>query len=620
MTPALLKVRGLTVSGGGNPPIVRNLDLDVAPGEAIALVGESGSGKSLSARALVGLLPPGLSAQGTIEYRGSALSNTKQLEQIRGSGIALLPQDPFTMLNPLSRSGRHIEEGLRRTGSSGNKKEIRTEAIRRLAEVGIHDPAVADRYAFELSGGMRQRVGIASALAQDPQLLIADEPTTALDVTTQKETLDLLGALRQSRNFGLVLITHDLRVAFSSCDRVYVLYAGTVMEIGPSAIVQEKPLHPYSLSLLLSDLPLDARRQTLWTIPGSVPTAAERAIGCPFAPRCPWAAPECTTTPLPLAPVGQDRRSACIRIDEIQGEFPEVARSVSSTTPGRPTTSDEAPVLSVTALGKTFQPPGNFGRSRPPVKAVEDVSLHVRSGETVALVGESGSGKTTVARCLLGLETATAGQIEIAGIAAAGQHALAPKDRQTIRRAIQMVFQDPYSSLNPALTIGATLSEAAAIVGDTRPETVAELLMQVGLPAEYARRKPAALSGGERQRVAIGRALAVKPQILVLDEAVSALDVSVQAQIINLLRNLQTELGLAYLFITHDFGVVRQVADRVYVMHRGQVVESGTVDEVLDTPSDPYTEKLLNSIPGTSSLQPWGSKPSPVVAGEKAQP
>jgi peptide/nickel transport system ATP-binding protein len=591
----LLEVRGLRITsgrGGNRSTIADDVALTVEPGETVGIVGESGSGKSLTARAIMGLLPPGVEATGEILYRGRQILGLpeRQLREFRGTQLGLVLQDPFTMLSPLRRCGRHVDELLRdEHGRRLSRSERRVEAIRRLREVGIDDPSVVDRYPFQLSGGMRQRVGLAAALARDPNLLIADEPSTALDVTTQKEILALLGTLQERRGMGLVLITHDLRVAFERCDRVYVLYAGALLEVAPARALEVSPLHPYTLGLLLSEPAIDRRLPELVAIPGSVPPHDVVADRCAFSTRCAWVEGRCVSARPPLVPVADGRLSACVRLDEIYDDL--VARRALA---DRDEAIIEAP-LSGAVVVRVEQLVKRFG----PVTAVGGVSVQVGAGESVGIVGESGSGKTTLARCLVGLETPDEGTIEIAGIAAHDLAALSGTERRALRRTVQMVFQDPYSSLNPVRTVGATLAEALGVAG--RPsDGVGPLLRQVGLPESYSRRKPVSLSGGERQRVAIARALAVEPRVIICDEPVSALDVSVQAQILNLLSRLRRELGLSYVFITHDLAVVRQVVDRVYVLYRGEVVESGGVDQVLDRPSHGYTTRLVESVPGAS--------------------
>jgi peptide/nickel transport system ATP-binding protein len=590
----LLEVKGLRIEarlGGTTRTIVRALELEVGPGETVGIVGESGSGKSLTARALIGLLPGGVHAHGDVTFDGRNLLglSERSLRRIRGRKVALLLQDPYTMLNPLLRIGTQIME----TAPGGRG---RAEAIRRLAEVGIHDPRVAEQYPFQLSGGMQQRVAIAAALASDPELLIADEPSTALDVTTQMEILALLRRVQEARGMGLVLITHDLRVAFSICRRIYVLYAGSVLEAAPGAELEREPLHPYTLGLLLSEPSVERRLDELAAIEGTVPSPDDVAGRCPFAPRCRWEAPQCSAGDPPLREVLPGRRSACVRIDEIRGELAGVRQAQED----RAHAHVEAvgtraePLVRVEKLEKRFRGVRGGGE----VAALAGVSIEVGEGESVGIVGESGSGKTTLARCLVGLETPTAGRILIDGIDASDYRRLDWSARRQLRRQVQMIFQDPYSSLNPVRTVGATLREALTLGPEPRT-TVTALLALVGLPAEYAVRKPVALSGGERQRVALARSLALRPRVIVCDEPVSALDVSVQAQILNLFTALREELGLGYLFITHDLAVVRQVVDRVYVLYRGEIVESGAVDKVLDAPSHPYTARLVASVPRT---------------------
>jgi peptide/nickel transport system ATP-binding protein len=605
-------------ASGTHRTIVSGVDLSLAEGETIGIVGESGSGKSMLAKSLIRLLPRDVRATGRIAYRGldvNALSERK-VEGLRGSGISLLYQDPFTMLNPLLRCGDHIIEGLGRSRQRGQRAAQRQEAVRRLAEVGIDDPDVARRYPFQLSGGMRQRVALAAALARDPELLIADEPSTALDVTTQAQILALLRSVQAARGMGLILITHDLRVAFSVCARVYVLYAGRVMESAPARSLEREPLHPYSLGLLVSDPPVDRTLAQLPVIAGGVPAPDEVADVCAFSPRCSWVKSACTSGRPPLAEVGAGRHSACIRLAEIREEL-QIALGKALEEAHVPfAASSEIPdaVLRVRDLTKVFA--GRHGRD---VHALRGVSIEVGRRESVGVVGESGSGKTTLARCLVGLETATSGTIEVAGVSSGPGETSARQERRNLHKLVQIVFQDPYSSLDPKQSAGGAISETLRANGFPRrgvEARVRELFSQVGLPASYIRRLPSSLSGGERQRVAIARALAVDPKLIILDEPVSALDVSVQAQVLNLLSDLRRELGLSYLFITHDLAVVRQVVERIYVCHRGLVVESGLVDRVLEQPQHEYTKNLIASIP-QSSRGPGDEHPEAAgLAGE----
>lgn len=602
----LLSIKGLIVTHAdhsGPRTILSGIDLDVYEGETVGIVGESGSGKSMTAKAVMGLLPPRVSAAGSIKFRDRELigAGEKAMAQLRGPSVSLLMQDPFTMLDPLMPCGDQIVEGLQLALPGSSRRELRAEAIHRLDEVGIRDPDIAGRYPFQLSGGMRQRVALAAALAANPDLLIADEPSTALDVTTQAEILDLLRSLQQSRGMALLLITHDLRVAFSVCNRVHVFYAGRVLEAAPAQALASEPLHPYGLGLMLSEPVIDHRVQSLSAIPGSVPTPDSVAGRCAFAPRCEWRSDICDTARPPLAEVEAGRVTACVRIGDIRHEMGSKRRAgqAAAASVRSPELAAEKTLLRVEAACKEFE-----GRKAGvPVIALNEVSIHIAEGESVGLVGESGSGKTTLGRCIVGLETLTRGRIDIAGRDASNYGRADIATRRQLRRTAQIVFQDPYSSLNPRHTIGGALGEALAVNGYERGRIagrVAELLDLVGLPKAYAGRYPRALSGGERQRVAIARALAVNPRLLVCDEPVSALDVSVQAQILTLLRELRTELGLSYLFITHDLAVVRQIVDRVYVLYRANLVESGPVDQVLDMPSHDYTRRLIGSIPGRS--------------------
>jgi peptide/nickel transport system ATP-binding protein len=596
---AVLEVKNLRVQrirDDRTDTIVSSIDLAVMLGETVGIVGESGSGKSMTARAITGLLPPTLAASGEVLYRGRNLLPLKEREwrSIRGQEIGLILQDPFTMLNPVFRCGRIIAESLLpRDGVKLRRNEKRAEALRRLAEVGITDESVIDRYPFQLSGGMRQRVAIAAALARNPKLLIADEPSTALDVTTQREILALLRRIQDDRGMSLIMITHDLRVAFGMCDRILVLYAGAMVEIGTSAELDDEPLHPYTHGLLLSEPPADHRVPALFAIPGSVPEPDEVADCCTFATRCRWVKDLCRESAPPLVEVQRARFSACARLAEIRAEMAALHARATEHVDEVPQLSDST-FITVRDVQKTFRS-GNRQ-----VAALDGVSLEIGEDESVGLVGESGSGKTTLARILIGLETATSGQIVIDGIDASDWTKLSATDRRRLRSAVQIVFQDPYSSLNPMRTVGGTLGEAITVDNPRArnvSDQVADLLSSVGLPAAYASRKPVALSGGERQRVAIARALAVNPRILICDEPVSALDMSVQAQVLNLFNTLRGERKLGYLFITHDLSIVRQITERVYVLYRGKIVEQGPTDATLDNPQDDYTIKLLDSVP-----------------------
>jgi peptide/nickel transport system ATP-binding protein len=602
----LLQVRDLRVTSmlaGRRRSILGGIDVDVQVGETLGIVGESGSGKSVFARAVAGLLASGLHAEGDIRYRGRDLLSLAERERksLRGRNIGMLFQDPFSMLNPLQRCGDHVVELLRDERGRRPPREVRRQAaVRLLEEVGIDDEHVVDAFPHELSGGMRQRVGIAAVLAGDPDLLIADEPTTALDVTTQRDILVRLRELQRARGMGLVLITHDLRVGFSLCDRITVLYGGSVLERGPASAMYADPRHPYTLGLLTSEPPTDRRVARLRAIDGTVPDADEVLHECGFAARCQWSAPQCVSGKPVLTPVGERRTahlgvhdSACVRIGDVIGEMRSVRGAADAAPERSPLAGEE--LVNAEELGKTFT-----ARHRR-VTALDAVSFELRANEIVGIVGESGSGKTTLGRVVVGLETPTAGRLHVGGVDASNVERMAPDRRRKLRRFVQMVFQDPSATLNPMLTVGATLSEAVSAherVGRQEARArVAALLQDVGLSDTYASRKPVALSGGERQRVAIARALAARPRVLVCDEAVSALDVSVQAQIVNLLLRLRLQHGLSLIFITHDLAVVRQVADRVYVLRKGVVVEQGATADVLDRPAHPYTRDLVAATP-----------------------
>jgi len=605
MSPPLLSVRNLSISAddaGRRRMITTGTDLDLGRGETIAIVGESGSGKSLTAKAIARLLPPGVTASGKITYDGQDVMamGERELQRLRGRRISLLLQDPFTMMNPLMRAGGHIEEMLRQRPEFARPAARQAEVRRRLQEVGIADEDVAHRMPFQLSGGMAQRVAMAAALAHDPELLIADEPSTALDVTTQAEIMKLLRRVQVARGMSLILITHDLRLAFSTCDRIHVLYAGSLMEVGAVREVEQDPFHPYTLGLLLSEPPATKRVKRLIAIRGTVPKAGDVEGICAFAARCDWALDKCRAGKPALAEQAPGRLGACIRRDEIAGEMHALRhRALEAAAPVAADGNVKA-IVRVSDLVKTFA-----GRGGRPVRALKGVSIEVAAGESVGLVGESGSGKTTLGRCLVGLETPTTGAIDIDGIAAADVEVLAAAERRALRGKIQMVFQDPYSTLNPKHSVQRCLSESLRVAGEFGEDArrrIARLLAEVGLPENYATRRPSSLSGGERQRVAIARSLAVNPRILVCDEPVSALDVSVQAQILNLFKRLQDELGLSYLFITHDLAVVRQVVSRVYVLYLGEIVEHGPTEQIMTSPQHPYTRRLIESIP-RSALQ-----------------
>ncbi|WP_200903886.1 ABC transporter ATP-binding protein [Microbacterium sp. GCS4] len=566
-------------------------DLDLYRGETLCLVGESGSGKSITVRTIAGLLPAGVQARGSVKVNGQELIGAaeRDLAKVRGKAVSILMQDPFTILNPLQTIRTHLVESL---PADRRKADVDATVRRMLAEVQITDQSVLGRYPFQLSGGMRQRVALAAAMAKDPEILIADEPTTALDATTQRAILDLIRQIQRDRGMSVILVTHDLQLGFTYSDRVMVMYAGNILERADGDALRAGAAHPYTEGLLRSIPSSKTRAVILDSIPGSIVPAHETVDHCAFSNRCAWVTEECIAGSPRLRSIGDGHETACVRIEEIRdevladskaGEHVDVQPIASLVS-----TMNDEPALVIESLEKTF------GTKRHPGhRAVADVSLTVERGGSVGIIGESGSGKTTLARCVLGLEKPTSGRIIVGGRDATSYDAMSRTDRHAVRRAVQCVFQDPYTSLNPSHRVGSALREALSKAESSRSLTVSDLLELVRLPASYARRRPSALSGGERQRVAIARALAVSPDLIVCDEPVASLDVSVQAQILSVLRSANEELGTSLLFITHDLGVVRQVTDQVVVMLRGEIVERGSTASVLDDPRHEYTQRLV---------------------------
>jgi oligopeptide/dipeptide ABC transporter ATP-binding protein len=598
-----LVVQGLAVAAsnpdGETRTLVRDLSFRVDVGETLGLVGESGSGKSMTARAIVGLLPEGVRSSGSVAFGEAEIVGARErvLRRLRGSRVSLLLQDPFTMLNPLQTAADSVAESLP-AAVRRDRRALRSEVERRLLEVGVDPARAGSRYPFQLSGGMRQRVALAAALAKDPELLIADEPTTALDVTTQREVLDLLGDLQQKRGMSLLLITHDLAVAFEVCDRVLVLYAGSPMECGPSETLVHRPAHPYTACLRRASPPASHFVQHLAAIPGNVPSADAVAGVCPFVDRCEWGLPICRSAHPPLRSVSDGHDSACVRSDEIRDRLRAEKEDAAPSQPVRRALPDDnGALLVVEGLRKSYRSVSLIGKAQT-TEALRGVSFRIGSGEALGLVGESGSGKTSIARCILGLTSPSAGMVRVADVDVSDYRGLGRADLARVRRMVQIVFQDPFASLNPRLSVGTTLAEAVGARGrgvDVRAE-VMDLLKLVGLPERYATRRPRQLSGGERQRVAIARAVAVRPQLLICDEPVASLDVSVQAQVLEVLRDVRRRRGTSMLFITHDLAVVRQMTERVIVLNDGEIVEEGDTDAVLDAPSHPYTRRLLDSL------------------------
>ena len=591
----MLDVRNLTVaisSEAGELRPVDGVSFSVADGECFALVGESGCGKSMTALALMRLLPDAARiVSGEVHAAGADLMRLpeSEMQKRRGSGIAMIFQEHATSLNPVMTVGEQIVEALM-LHKPFTHAEARREACRWLERVGIDEPERRmNAFPFELSGGQKQRVMIAMMLANDPEVVIADEPTTALDVTLQAQIIDLLRRMQKERRLSLVLITHDLALVQSCADRVALMYAGQIVEEAKAADFFASPAHPYAGALLAAVPKKDAASRCLPSIAGHVPALSEMPAGCRFAPRCPKASPACAH-PVELTDRGEGRRVRCLMPGA--SSVPAAAESAC-----RPLGE---PVLEVENLRVVYEKSRGLFRTPERFEAVRGVSLTVRAGETLALVGESGSGKSTTALGLLGLlpEARVSGAVRICGMDAMHPRA----DRMALKRAAQIIFQDPFASLDPRMSVGESIEEGlAALRPDmdraARRARVAELLVKVGLAEAAASRLPHEFSGGQRQRVAIARALAVSPRLIVCDEPTSALDVSVQAQILNLMRRIQAEEQVGFLFITHNFAVVEYLADSVAVLRRGELVESGTAREVLEHPKHAYTQSLLAVVP-----------------------
>ena len=611
-SPWLLDVQDLHVHFVTTRGVVRaveGISYTVKPGETVALVGESGCGKSVSSLAIMRLLakPAGRVVAGRILFEGRNLLelSDEEMRQHRGRDIAMMFQEPMTSLNPVLTIGFQIMEPLL-IHLGMNMRAARQRAAELLKMVGIPDPERRlDQYPHQFSGGMRQRVMIAIGLACNPKLIIADEPTTALDVTIQAQILKLMKDLSRDLGIAMVIITHNLGVVARYADRVNVMYAARITETGTAGEIFARPLHPYTAGLLRSVPRLDRPRGAkLETIEGMPPNLLDPPVGCRFAPRCLARMPECEAQQPPMVEVERGHHSACLRAAEmarVGAEGLGLARA--SLLPPAPKQLDRSePLMSVRGLKTYFEVATGLkalSGSRTVVRAVDGLTFDVFRGETLGLVGESGCGKTTVGRTLLRLENATEGTISFAGQEVTHASGAALK---AYRRQIQVIFQDPYSSLNPRMTIGEIIAEPMTVY-KLQPNSAAarakarELLTQVGLFEYMAERYPHELSGGQRQRVGIARALAMQPSFIVCDEPVSALDVSIQAQIINLLEELQDQLGLTYLFIAHDLAVVRHISDRVIVMYLGRAMEIADRDALYTDPLHPYTQALLDAVP-----------------------
>jgi peptide/nickel transport system ATP-binding protein len=604
---SLLEVRDLTVAFSTDTErveAVRGMNFHVEEREVVALVGESGAGKSASAMAVVGLLPEYAEVSGSIRLHGDELLglSDQRMSRIRGRTIGTVFQDPMSALTPVYTVGDQIAEALEIHNRDIARHAARTRAIELLDLVGIAQPERrAKSFPHELSGGERQRVVIAIAIANNPDLLICDEPTTALDVTVQAQILDVLKTARDVTGAGVLIITHDLGVVAEFADRALVMYAGRAVETAPVAELYRDRMMPYTVGLLGSVPRLDAPQGSrLVPIPGAPPSMAALPPGCPFAPRCPLAIDECRAAEPALVSVGHQHTAACIRTDHVKGRSAADIYGVSTAPPAEPEAPGDGPaVLKVRDLVKTFKLTKGvvFRRQVGEVRAVDGVSFELPQGRTLGIVGESGSGKSTTLHQILELTAPQAGSIEVLGADVA---ALDRRTQRALRGDLQVVFQDPVASLDPRLPVFDVLAEPLQANGSDKgriDERVAELLGVVGLRREDASRYPAEFSGGQKQRIGIARALALQPKILALDEPVSALDVSIQAGIINLLLDLQQQFGLSYLFVSHDLSVVKHLAHRVAVMHKGKIVEQGDGEQVFRHPQHDYTKRLLAAVP-----------------------
>ena len=618
----LLEIDGLRTEIRRRKDSVRPVDgvsLTVAPGETVGLVGESGCGKTMTAMSVLGLLPPGgRIAAGSIRMNGTDLVklNPAEMRKVRGRDIAMVFQDPMTSLNPTMTIGRQIAGPVRaHLGSSRAAAMRRAEEV--LGLVGVPRPAerLGD-YPHQLSGGLRQRVMIAMALACEPKLLIADEPTTALDVTIQAQILRLLDDLTERLNMGMLLVTHDMGVIAGRTDRVLVMYAGRIVEASSTDSLFSGPRHPYTEALLQSIPRLDqAAGQRLYSIPGRPPDLSSPPAGCRFAPRCRHATQECRNQDPVLDGPDPAHRYACFHPRPAAAELAVLAASAGQHSEA--TAGSQAPLLELADVHKDFGVhSGVLQRTVASVKAVSGVSLSITAGETFGLVGESGCGKTTIGRLIATLERPDSGSIRFQGT---DLGSLSGSRLRQARRHVQLMFQDSYASLDPRMQVGSSIREPLQVqhVGTraTRTATVNDLLDKVGLPRSAAVRYPHEFSGGQRQRIGLARALALSPRLIVADEPVSALDVSIQSQVLNLMKGLQADLGLTYIVISHDLSVVRYLANRIGVMYLGKLVEIGPAAEIYARPAHPYTASLLEAVPVPDPRQERAKKPT-VIRGE----
>ncbi len=610
---SLLQARGVTVTAraaGQSVEVLRDIDFEIAEGTTLGVVGESGAGKSMIGRLIAQMLPPGFAvAEGSLQFQGRELVGlgARRRNALLGKDIAFIPQHPLTSLNPVRTVGSQFDEHLRRLGVRG-RAERRAVAIRNLADVQLPNPeGLLRRYPHQLSGGMCQRVLIAMAFAGEPPLLIADEPTTALDVITQARIMQLIAAMREKHKTSVMFVTHDLRLAAQVCDEIMVMYAGEIVERGPAREVFGNPRHPYTHSLQQCNPTLSGPRRQLISLPDHMPglSAFAGLPGCRFAPRCPVGDGACSAARPAMAEVAPGHwvraSQGCVAGTSAIVAPPAEVRAVAAGEHLRP-------ILEVQGVSKVFQvrEPG-LGLSHRRIEAVKDVSLTVYPGEFVGIVGESGSGKSTFAKLLMGLETPTEGKILIEENDMTGPFGANAAARI---EQIQMVFQDPASALNPRRRISRLVTQAMEgrnqnVPWPERLERAKQLLRDTGLAPDTIERYPSQLSGGQRQRVNIARALCATPKILVADEIVSGLDVSVQAQILNLLLDLRESRSVSLVFISHDLSVVRYLCPRVMVMYRGEVVEAGDTETIFTSPQHDYTKALIAAVPPDDPQTDW---------------
>ena len=610
----IMSVRNLKVSfntEAGRVDAVRSVNFDLWRGRTLGIVGESGSGKSVTALSLIGLLDDNAHVTGSVKFAGEELigKTDEEMANFRGKSISMVFQDPLSALTPMFSIGDQLAEALLIHNPTMGKSEVRERCVELLRTVGITKPEERlDAYPHEFSGGMRQRVVIAIAIANDPDVIIADEPTTALDVTIQAQILDVLAVAQKETGAAVVLITHDLGVIAGTVDDVMVMYAGRAVERSSIDSLFERPSHPYTMGLLGAvPKPHVAAEHRLVPIRGNPPSLAAIPSGCPFSPRCPMAIDVChKTEPLLEAfDATEGHLVSCHRLDTIRERhlsFQEVYPALEPL-PAKwaEVPRDQRPVvLEVMDLVKTFpiQGKGLVRRNRGTMTAVDHASFTIHEGETLALVGESGSGKSTTLMQIMDLVKPESGSISVLGTDVASLRN--NRERRALRRDMQIIFQDPMSSLDPRMPIYDVLAEpmrAQRMSSKDINSRIGELMHLVGINPDYVDRFPPQFSGGQRQRIAIARALATRPKILLLDEPIASLDVSIQAGIINLLEDLQVQLKVSYLFVAHDLAVIRHISDSVAVMHLGRIVDQGDTEEVFSNPQDPYTKALLSAIP-----------------------